>query len=196
MQYLKEDIRDSIIESATDEFYQRGFENSSMRKIARRTGVTVGNLYRYFKNKESLFYHITTPVFNMLTDIIEHHDDFWDGNKGNLNMFIEYHSNKLISLFRTRRREILILIDGSRGTKFEKSRYLLVDFLCESAREHIKEYYEKRGESGDPFLAHAIVSSFIEGYWDIIRNNDDGDRIALLVKEYTRLAFSGFREIL
>ena len=54
MQTLKEDVREKIIDSAKNEFLEKGIERASMRDIAAGSGMTVGNLYRYFKNKEEL----------------------------------------------------------------------------------------------------------------------------------------------
>jgi AcrR family transcriptional regulator len=196
MQYLKENIRESIIEAARDEFFEKGFEMASMRSIAKRTGITAGNLYRYFKSKRDLFHHIISPVFNRLVDLIEHHDHGPDGKKHNLNTILLYQSEMIANIMGERRRELLTLIDGSAGTEFKDAKEMLVKFLSESALEHIEAYYKNRGERGDISLARSIVVSFFEGYWDIIRNNEEGERIMELAREYTKLWFLGFREIL
>ena len=54
MQTLKDDVRDRIVGSAKKEFLEKGIDKSSMRDIAAGSNMTVGNLYRYFKNKEEL----------------------------------------------------------------------------------------------------------------------------------------------
>ena len=54
MQTLKDDVRERIVDSAKKEFLDKGIEGSSMRDIAAGSNMTVGNLYRYFKNKEEL----------------------------------------------------------------------------------------------------------------------------------------------
>lgn len=54
MQTLKTDVKERILESAKREFLEKGIEGSSMREIARGSQMTVGNLYRYFKNKDEL----------------------------------------------------------------------------------------------------------------------------------------------
>ncbi len=54
MQTLKEDVRERIVDSAKKEFLEKGIDRSSMRDIAAGSNMTVGNLYRYFKNKEEL----------------------------------------------------------------------------------------------------------------------------------------------
>ena len=55
MQYLKTDVRNRILESAEEEFRQNGYLNASIRTIAENAGISLGNVYRYFSNKEALW---------------------------------------------------------------------------------------------------------------------------------------------
>jgi len=52
MQVLKEKTRRDIVEAAEKEFRKLSFEKASMRTIATNANMTVGNLYRYYKNKQ------------------------------------------------------------------------------------------------------------------------------------------------
>ena len=47
--------RDAILRAAEDEFADRGYAATRMRDIARRAGMSVGALYRYFDSKEVIF---------------------------------------------------------------------------------------------------------------------------------------------
>ena len=58
-QTLKEEVKSRIIEAAKAEFYDKGYEKASMRTIAKRAEMTVGNIYRYFENKEAVHAYIT-----------------------------------------------------------------------------------------------------------------------------------------
>jgi len=51
MQILKDYLRKRIKKSALQEFEKKGFQKSSMRVIAKSSGMTVGNLYRYYQKK-------------------------------------------------------------------------------------------------------------------------------------------------
>lgn len=51
-----------ILNTALDLLAERGFEKTTMRAIAEKAGVSLGNAYHYFKSKEHLiqaFYHRT-----------------------------------------------------------------------------------------------------------------------------------------
>ena len=47
--------RSRILDAATNEFAVKGFENGNIGTIAKKAGVSVGSLYKYFENKQDLF---------------------------------------------------------------------------------------------------------------------------------------------
>ncbi len=54
-QVLKAAVRERILEAALAAFAQSGFAAATMGDIARRAGMAVANLYRYYRSKEELF---------------------------------------------------------------------------------------------------------------------------------------------
>lgn len=70
-QVLKEELRLRILESAKQELLEKGYRDASMRRIAARAHMTVGNLYRYFKSKDELIDVIVAPAVNRLNAIIQ-----------------------------------------------------------------------------------------------------------------------------
>lgn len=52
-----------ILDTATKEFAFKGFENANMSTIAKKAGVSVGSLYKYFENKQDLF--LTTIQYSI-----------------------------------------------------------------------------------------------------------------------------------
>lgn len=65
-QILKDEQRSRIITAAKEEFLSQGYQKASMRLIAKNAKMTVGNLYRYFANKEELIWVITAPTLNKI----------------------------------------------------------------------------------------------------------------------------------
>lgn len=74
-QVLKEEVKNAIFESAKNQFIKSDYEACSMRKIASGAGVTVGNLYRYFDNKESLYRELIDDVVKEIDGIIRSSSD-------------------------------------------------------------------------------------------------------------------------
>ena len=53
-----------ILETAKKEFLERGFQGTSMRRIAALAGVTTGALYGYFDSKEKIFDSLVEDSYN------------------------------------------------------------------------------------------------------------------------------------
>ncbi len=81
-QVLKEERRNRILDSAKEEFLVKGISATSMRAIAKRADMTVGNIYRYFPNKEEIVNTLMKPVFEKLNKTI---NSFSNGNAENFN---------------------------------------------------------------------------------------------------------------
>jgi AcrR family transcriptional regulator len=58
------DMREKILETASQLFAAEGYEAVSMRRVASEVGVTQANLYHYFKNKEDLILSSLAHVFS------------------------------------------------------------------------------------------------------------------------------------
>lgn len=55
---LSEEKRKKIIGVAIAEFSKYGYENSSTNRIVQDAGISKGSLFKYFKNKDELFFYI------------------------------------------------------------------------------------------------------------------------------------------
>ncbi len=69
-QKLKEDVKDRIINAALDLILELGFNSADMRSIAKKAGITHGNLYRYFKSKDDLISYITQPLIDSMNEVL------------------------------------------------------------------------------------------------------------------------------
>ena len=71
MRTLNPKLNEKILNIALDSFYKEGYEKTSMRVISYKCRTSVGNLYRYFKNKEEVFTTLTSPVATKLREIMD-----------------------------------------------------------------------------------------------------------------------------
>lgn len=74
-QILKEEVRQTILKSATNLILEYGLNKVSMRQIASAAQMTVGNLYRYYENKEELVKAIYEPFLNDLNQVLALHSN-------------------------------------------------------------------------------------------------------------------------
>lgn len=65
------DRRREILDAARDLFVSDGFEQTSVRKVAARVGVSSTALYLYFRDKDDLFTALCDEAFAKLRDAID-----------------------------------------------------------------------------------------------------------------------------
>ncbi len=158
MQVLKEEVRQRIIKSARREFKKCGFEKASMRSIASSANMTVGNLYRYYKNKEDLYGAIIGSLFDEIKTL-----------KSNLPEEPEARLNYLLDSFKElqkdHRSEWLILFGGSTGTKYQK----VADDIHGILRDTLMDVLKKNDRRTE--IAMPVASAIIYGLNTILRSD-------------------------
>ena len=58
----------SILQHATEVFYEKGYEGASMRDLSRSSGMSLSGLYHYFESKEKLLYLIQKHTFSTIVE--------------------------------------------------------------------------------------------------------------------------------
>ncbi len=69
-QKLSEEKQKYILETATEEFGQKGLFRSSIRSIAKKSGVSVGVIYKYYADKEALFFACLDHSMECLAEVL------------------------------------------------------------------------------------------------------------------------------
>ncbi len=67
---LPQEKRDRIVRVATQEFANNGFENTSIQQIAKKSEISVGSVYKYFENKETLFTMVVQQGLSSLEGLL------------------------------------------------------------------------------------------------------------------------------
>jgi AcrR family transcriptional regulator len=194
MQVLKEEVRKTIHQAALVEFYEKGFKEASMRSIAERGGMTVGNLYRYFKSKEDLFYDVISPAYHKIVALTEAENlDLNHPEEGH--RFIEYIANQLIAINRAHRAELLILMEGSEGTRFEEGLQEITTLLVNKFNQNIFPWLKKNDSVNeeDDFFVHVLATNIIEGMKYIMKHCEDELKMGRLIQ---RFIYYHFHDIL
>ncbi|KLU66364.1 HTH-type transcriptional repressor Bm3R1 [Desulfosporosinus acididurans] len=181
MQYLKNEVRNRIIMEAMKEFQDRGFLHGSMRTIANNAGVAIGNVYRYFKNKEDLFNEIVEPVYQCFLRMEVHKQEICS---------FEEIVNSIMEVMKEYKIQLLIIVDKSKGTKYARFKEELTKFAEKSLRESLwPELQEKGIEVKDPFIFYVIASTFIEGLFLIFRKAEEEVATRYLIHQLMILFF-------
>jgi AcrR family transcriptional regulator len=190
MQVLKENVKEKIYQAAIKEFYKKGFLKAKMQDIAKKAGISTGLTYSYYNNKEDLFAAIVEPVYKEIIQPIENEEgrDLEIGNPSNL---FKQESVFILQLLRQKREIFLILIDRSKGTRFEKVK----DQIISATKEHIKRQLSPKVNSqifkiDEPFY-HILADNFIEGLLEIARHYQGSKWAENMLKLLTHQYFYG-----
>lgn len=70
---IPEEKRKRILDTATTEFADYGFENTSIQQIAKKAEISVGSVYKYFENKEELFSMVVKEGLSSLEELLLTH---------------------------------------------------------------------------------------------------------------------------
>lgn len=189
-QKLKDETRTKIIEAAKKEFLEKGYEDASMRNIAASAGITVGNIYRYFENKEELSKVILgetnddiTVLLNSLkvTKISKEPRVFemrFDPDQ--ISAMMEKLSIGLCDLYFEKKSEFGILLNDSSASK------KLIEWFEHTIRDLLGQTYSMMDQSEmRDLLSHAFAISIYEGLKDIFRNEfEDRENLIVVVRAY------------
>ena len=193
-QVLKDSLRNDIINAAKKEFLEHGYKEASMRRIAANANMTVGNLYRYFKNKEDIHIQIVgetyekinnaikkitsnklsfeTRVYNMRLDV--------KSLKENLEIF----ANEIVDIYNEEPEEFSILFLNSDSDLYEN----LVNWFATILKDLIMHSYTMNPyEHKCELLSRSFSVSIFEGIKELFRINDlDNDDLKKMLKVYFR----------
>ncbi|MDR9855031.1 TetR/AcrR family transcriptional regulator [Paenibacillus sp. VCA1] len=193
VQVLKEELRQAIVQHAQDEFAQHGFADASIKRIAANAGISVGNLYRYFPGKEALFDSIVSPVLRELEMLIGNHDNHPD-ETGDIFELVVHALAGIVEKYRS---PLLILIDGSKGTRFETAAANFHRVMADNVAEHLAIYNGKQGRTVfERQAAWPVSVAFMQGYFEIVRHHQDPEDCKRMVGQYVSFWYQGLRAFL
>lgn len=64
-----------IFQQSLNEFSKYGYDATSTNQIVKKTGISKGSLFKYFLNKEDLFFYVCSKSVDLLVNHIELSDD-------------------------------------------------------------------------------------------------------------------------
>lgn len=182
MQVLKEEVRSNILAAAKELFYDKGYNNASIRDIARKAGITEGNVYRYFTSKENILEGIVQPAFEQIMEFITFSEQMIEeGGIYSFQKFRDIINQSILRITKEFRLELLILFKGTTGTRFEKTREELVALIekriCEGM---LKKVCLEAQET--VFLSKIIAHAFLDSLIMVISDVEGNDKLEKMIR--------------
>lgn len=139
MQILKDNIRQRILVVARQEFITHGVRNTSIRSVARKTGIATGNIYNYFKSKDELFRAVLKPLIDTIERYILSHNEERHLNIDvfNVNEFQDEHIQTMKMLVKNFRPELRLLLFNAEGTSLAGYADRITDHQTHIGKEYL-----------------------------------------------------------
>ena len=201
MQTPKEEIRNSLLESAGKLFLSKGFLKTSMREIARDAGVGLANIYNYFSSKDEIFRTVVQPVTLAFEQMAHSHHD--SGGTDVLEMYAEPYLRKVtdeyVTLINSHRRKLEILLFRAQGSSLEDFRERYTDRTTAAVKEWLagmKRRHPALNIAVSDFSIHLHTVWMFTLFEEIIMHRVKPREMKQVIAEYIRFETTGWKELM
>ena len=197
VQTLKAERRNRIERASLEEFYQKGFENASMREIAKKAQISTSNLYNYFESKEELFYEITDEIYQKINNLFF---QLINAEKVvGVPKFFEQITDRITKpigeLIKKYRLEFLIILEKSQGSRYENYKEELVEVI---EQHFIKDIQSKRDtqikQLTDTFIMHIIARNLLETLIEISKHYKNDKWVDYNIDLFLKYHLNGIKQ--
>lgn len=187
MQIKKEELRESILNSARHEFASHGYEDSSMRMIAKRAHTTIGNIYNYFDSKEALLDALMIPYIKELERFIVLHLELNTQiiTIEELNQYIDQAEMNCDDMAPLLKPEFIILVE-LQSTKYLEYQVTYMKML----HQHLAWHLNTKKNEG--YMIEAISKMIIDCFVFLIKRNGEREKIKHDFLVFFKRICSGF----
>ena len=198
-QTLKTEIKDRINNSAFQVFFRKDYRSAKMSEIANEANISVGNIYRYYKNKEDLFYQIIPPeqvsdIKKMLTKRIQAAYGINDVKK--LDQEAQYWKifEEQLKFMLEHRHMIVILLCNSRGTIYENFKDELINLMKTLTRKYLKSIRASGKKTPETdFTMDLIYNHLIDVIVKTLSKFEDRKKANLIIRKFLSYHLAGLK---
>jgi AcrR family transcriptional regulator len=144
----KPQVRGAIQKAAAEAFAESGFERAALGEVVERAGTSIGNLYKYFANKEELFADFLPRGFT--TELMDRIRAQVEALRGEPDVFAlgpdhpyRRASEDLLAFTIAHRERVVFLLLRAHGTKHQRFVGEVVRLVVELALGHARATYPR-----------------------------------------------------
>ncbi|MBN2899652.1 MAG: TetR/AcrR family transcriptional regulator [Clostridia bacterium] len=193
----------SIMIEGKREFLDKGFNDSSLRRIVKRAGVTTGAFYGYYSDKKALFNALVFPAVDGLKTMFlsvqetfdqlpetEKVDKLYDYTSDEIRAFVDYIYDHFDAF--------KLLISCSDGTDFSE----FIHELVEIEVSYTIRFIESSGNDAlaskrvTPDLLHIISSAFFSAVFEVVKHEMPKRDADVYINSLKTFFMAGWQKIL
>lgn len=168
-------LDDKIITAAMEEFSEKGYMGASLRKIAERSGVTVGAIQTRYRSKDELFASLLKPFLEDIEKAFgnikaDYYSETEDNILAQLQSSMRYESQAILHLIFDHYSEAVLLLYRSSGSSLENYFDMLVE---NKIRESVLFFKTAGYDDIDEKLLGLLISLQFDSYRRIVSECPD-----------------------
>ena len=170
--------RQQIVDAASACARRSGFHGASMAEIAQAAGMSVGQIYRYFENKEAI---IAAIVARDMAEMRDRYSELKDGDAPVLEAILTKCSNALDELYETERAALTleVVAEAARNPKVGAILQAADAEEREMQQELLRDVIPAGCSEAEAIARGEVISMLFEGMTMRGVNNPAGDRKAI-----------------
>lgn len=192
------ETRNKLLDSAKQEFLDKGYMKASLRTICKNAGVTTGALYFFFQNKEDLLKQLVEEPLKGLISIVESH--FSD----EINMDASFASTdensedirvagEIVHFMYQHYDIFQILLTKSQGSAYEDIVSKFADWIEEHYDRLAEQMTDKFGiQKPDQYMIHWLSHILIDAFVHLFTHESDEEKAVRHMEEIVVYLVSGW----
>ncbi len=201
MQIKKEEIAGRILEVSRTEFLMKGFQKTSMRGIADKSGVALSSIYIYYSGKDHIFKALVQPLLNEFNTMLREHNNSKYLSK---DVFYseKYHTQRIGELFNlveNYRTELKLLLLNAQGSELADYREELIDRYTEKGIEFVSAFNERYPELNNSisrFFIHNATVWWISILQEMVMHDMQEEEMKQFITEYVNFFIAGWGKLM
>lgn len=202
MQILKDTTRQRILAIAHKEFINNGVRNTSIRTIASKAGIAVGNVYNYFESKDKLFCEVMQPLINAVdAHILSHNkEQHLSIDIFHMQDFQDSYIIKMKTLIKKFRPELKLLLFNANETSLAGYKERLISHQMKIGLEYMqlmKERYPHINTNISPFFLHIACSTWMTLFTELVEHEEYSEKeIDYALEQYAIYSIAGWEKLM
>ncbi len=189
--------REKLLESAKQEFMEKGYMKASLRTICKNAGVTTGALYFFFQGKEDLLKELVEePLRGLAVLIQEHFSEEMETFSGVVNLGADNAdiraAKKIVHFLYQHYDVFLILLTKSQGSRYED----IVSHFADWGEEHYKMLLTQGTKNSvpdlDKYIVHWMTHLQINAFTHLLTHEPDEEKALAHIEQVVVFLVSGW----
>lgn len=198
-QYLKQEVRDDIVRAALNIFARDGYANAKISEIANEAGISTGNIYNYYKNKDDLFYSVIDERFaaSFLRVLRKRVRTLRaKREKGKREESPQRAAEELLEFWIEHRLKVVVILARAQGSKYEGYAAKVVHELARLTLSHFEIDGGVTPERDQNFILERIFENTVTTIVAILLHSSDEATIRSRFQSFWHFQLAGLRGLM